>query len=149
MRLAFGLPWRETDASAVPGLMGAVVGNIERLTANGGDVQLEVYEAASRVGAKVVIPPRKDATLSRDPLLTERNNHIEHQKRTGKRYRAALQSAGFVALEKDYRPPGTPRDEQPGLASVWRQVAHPAFQVSGLETVRQKCESEGANLPLW
>ena len=34
-----------------------VVGNIERLTADGGYDRLEVCEAASRVGAKVVILP--------------------------------------------------------------------------------------------
>ena len=74
-----------SDASAAPGLIGAVLGNTERLTADGGYDRLEVYETASRVGAKVVIPPRKDASLSRNPLLAERNKHIEHRKRTGKR----------------------------------------------------------------
>ena len=65
--------------------MGAVVGNIERLTEDGGYDRLEVYEATSLVGAKVVIPTRRDATLSRNPILAERNKHIEHRKRTGKR----------------------------------------------------------------
>jgi hypothetical protein len=39
------------------------------------------------VGAKVVIPPRKDATQSRNPLLSERNQHIEHRKRAGQQAR--------------------------------------------------------------
>ena len=42
-----------SDASAAPGLIGAVVGNIERLTADGGYDGLEVYEAASRGGGEL------------------------------------------------------------------------------------------------
>ena len=73
------------DAAAAPDLIGAVGGIIDRITADGGYDRLEVYEAASRIGAKVVIPPRKDAVLSRNPILAERNQHIEHRKRVGKR----------------------------------------------------------------
>ena len=73
------------DAAAAPDLIDAVGGNIDRITADGGYDRVEVYEAARRVGAKVVIPPRKDAVLSRDPILAERNGHIEHRKRVGKR----------------------------------------------------------------
>ena len=79
--------FKVSAASAAPGLITAVVGNIERLTADRGYDRLEVYEAASRVYVKVVIPPRKDATSSRDPILAERNKHIDHRKRTGKRQR--------------------------------------------------------------
>jgi IS5 family transposase len=73
------------DAAAAPDLIAAVGGDIVRITADGGYDRLEVYEAASRVGAIVVIPPRKDAVLSRDPILAERNQHIAHRKRVGKR----------------------------------------------------------------
>ena len=57
----FGWPWRQTEGllNAMLARMGLSdgVGIIERLTADGGYDRLEVYEAASRVGAKVVIPP--------------------------------------------------------------------------------------------
>ena len=73
------------DAAAASDLIGAVGGMIDRITADGGYDRLDVYDAASRVGAKVVIPPRKDAVLSHDPILAERNQHIGHRKRVGKR----------------------------------------------------------------
>ena len=73
------------DAAAAPDLLEAVGGDIDRITADGGYDRLEVYEAALRFGAKVVIPPRKDAATSCDPILAERNAHIEHRKRAGKR----------------------------------------------------------------
>ena len=73
------------DAAAAPDLIGAVGGTIDRITADGGYDRLEVYEAAWQVGAKVVIPPRKDAVHSRDPILAQRNQHIAHRKRVGKR----------------------------------------------------------------
>lgn len=69
------------DAAVAPDLIGAVGGDINRITADGGYDRFEVYEAALRVGAKVVIPPRKDAVASCDPVLSERNKHIEHRKR--------------------------------------------------------------------
>jgi transposase len=73
------------DAAVARELIDAVGGDIDRITAGGGYDRVEVYEAAWRVGAKVVIPPRKDAVLSRDPISAERNQHIEHRKRVGKR----------------------------------------------------------------
>jgi len=38
-------------------------------------------------------------------------------------WRAAMNAAGFTELEHYYRPEGLPREEQPWLASVWRQGA--------------------------
>ena len=73
------------DAAAAADLLGAVGGGIVRITADGGYDRLEVYEAGWRVGAKVTIPPRKDAVVSRDPVLGQRNQHIAHRKRVGKR----------------------------------------------------------------
>ena len=35
-------------------------------------------------------------------------------------WRALLEAAGFVELEHYYRPPGLPLEQQPWLASVWR-----------------------------
>jgi IS5 family transposase len=73
------------DAAAAPDLIAAVGDDIVRITADGGYDRLEVYEAASRVGAKVVIPPRKDAIVSGDSVSDPRNQHIAHRKRVGKR----------------------------------------------------------------
>ena len=38
-------------------------------------------------------------------------------------WRTYITSAGFMELTHYYRPPGLPREQQPWLASVWRQVA--------------------------
>lgn len=38
-------------------------------------------------------------------------------------WQSYVTSAGFVALDHYYRPPGLPREQQPWLASVWRKVA--------------------------
>ncbi|MFT7521805.1 MAG: hypothetical protein ACI9MC_003957 [Kiritimatiellia bacterium] len=59
-------------------ILAAVGAAIGQITADGGHDRQEVYDAASRVGAKVVIPPMKDAVPSRDPTLAQRNQHIEH-----------------------------------------------------------------------
>ena len=45
------------DAAAAPELIDAVGGDIDRISADGGYDRVEVYEAVSRAGAKVVIPP--------------------------------------------------------------------------------------------
>ena len=64
------------DAAVAPRLLAAVGAAIGRITADGGYDRQEVYDAASRV---------EDAVPSRDPTLAERNQHIEHRKRVGKR----------------------------------------------------------------
>jgi SAM-dependent methyltransferase len=40
-------------------------------------------------------------------------------------WRLYMTAAGFAELEHYYRPPGLPRDQQPWLATVWRQEAMP------------------------
>ncbi|MFT7520528.1 MAG: hypothetical protein ACI9MC_002677 [Kiritimatiellia bacterium] len=65
--LVFRQPWRQTE-----GILNSLLWQ-------------EVYDAASRVSAKVVIPPRKDAVPSRAPNHGSRNKHIAHRKRVGKR----------------------------------------------------------------
>jgi transposase len=108
-----------SDASAAPGLIAAVVGNIERLTADGGYDRLEVYEAASRVCVKVVIPPRKDVTLSRNPILAERNKHIKHRKRTGKRqWRVDTGHQQQARVQKNIRRGLKARTEESQLVEV-------------------------------
>lgn len=84
--MAAELPEAEVaDAATAPTLLDAVGGRIERLTADGGHDRLNVYEAAWRLGAEVVVPPRKDAARSPNPSLAGRIAHIDHRKRTGKR----------------------------------------------------------------
>ena len=44
----------------------------------------EVYDAAGRRGAYVVIPPQRSAVISRDPVLQTRNPHIKRMARVGR-----------------------------------------------------------------
>lgn len=37
-------------------------------------------------------------------------------------WKAYVEAAGFTEVEHYYRPPGSPRDQQPWLASVWRKT---------------------------
>lgn len=72
------------DAEIAPGLFSAAGGDVQRITADSGYDRKNIYEAAASLGADVVIPPRKDAVKSGDPVLERRNEHIEHRKRVGK-----------------------------------------------------------------
>ena len=65
------------DAAVLPGLLDDIVGPIRRLTADGGYDTHEVYAAATARGARVVVPPRRDAVVSGDPVLADRDAHIE------------------------------------------------------------------------
>ena len=65
------------DARAFPGLLEQVPNPVIRLTADGGYDRREVYEAARKRGAKTVIPPRRDAVVSRAPVLSDRDAHLE------------------------------------------------------------------------
>lgn len=86
--LAAALTEAETpEAKVAPELLASISGAIERVTADGGYDRMSVYQAAEKLGAKVVIPPRKDARPSSGPALRQRNEHIAHRKRTGKRQR--------------------------------------------------------------
>ena len=84
--LAADLTEAETpDAEVAPGLLNSTGGNIERVTTDGGYDRENVYEAVAKLGAEAVIPPRKDARTSDKPVMKQRNEHIAHRKRTGKR----------------------------------------------------------------
>ena len=73
------------------------------------------------------------ATLKPGGILFSSNPHGDNQEgwnrgRYGafhnlEAWRRYLTAAGFAELEHYYRPTGLPRDQQPWLASVWRQSA--------------------------
>ena len=73
------------DAVALPGLMDAITEPIRRLTADGGYDTHDVYTAAGARGARVVVPPRRDAVFSGDPVFADRDAHIEAIAEVGRR----------------------------------------------------------------
>ena len=73
------------DSAMASTLFDSAGGDIQRITADGGYDRLDAYEAAARHGADVVIPPRRDAVVSSEPVLQGRNGHIGHRKRVGNR----------------------------------------------------------------
>ena len=73
------------DAEILPGLLDQVVEPIRRLTADGGYDTREVYAAAGARGASVVIPPRRDAVVSGEPVLEQRDAHVESIAEIGRR----------------------------------------------------------------
>jgi hypothetical protein len=72
-------------ATAFPGLLDQVPNPVERLTADGGYDRREVYEAARTGGATTVIPPRRDAVVSGDPVLDDRDAHLQRIPEVGPR----------------------------------------------------------------
>jgi len=73
------------DATALPGLLEKVPHRVKRLTADGGVDRREVYEAARRRGATTVIPPRRDAVVSGELVLCDRDAHLERIGEVGRR----------------------------------------------------------------
>ena len=73
-----------TDASIFLGLLDQIDGKIRRVTADGGYDRREVYVAAINRGAHVVIPPKRGAVISCDPVLKTRNRHIRRMERVGR-----------------------------------------------------------------
>jgi transposase len=76
---------RVADAEMLPGLMDQVVGPIRRLTADGGYDTREVHAAAGARGASVVIPPRRDAVVTGEPVFEQRDTHVERIAEIGRR----------------------------------------------------------------
>jgi len=72
------------DASVLPTLLTQIDRPIRRLTADGGYDRREVYVAAVKRGAHVVIPPQRGAVISRDPILRTRNRHIRRMEKVGR-----------------------------------------------------------------
>ncbi len=72
------------DASAFPNLLSKTEGKINRLTADGAYDWREVYDAAGKRGAYVVVPPQRGAVISGDPILRTRDRHIRRITRVGR-----------------------------------------------------------------
>jgi hypothetical protein len=72
------------DASVFSTLLSRTDARIVRLTADGAYDRREVYAAAGRRGAYVVVPPQRRAVLSRDPVLETRNRRIKRMARVGR-----------------------------------------------------------------
>jgi hypothetical protein len=72
------------DASVFPTLLSSTDGKIVRLTADGAYDRREVYDAAGRRGAYVVVPPQRGAVISGDPILRTRDRHIRRIARVGR-----------------------------------------------------------------
>ena len=73
------------DAAVARKLLEDAGGDLKKLTADGGYDRLEVYLAAARRGATVIIPPRSDAAWSDHPAHRQRNKHRDLRKHVGKR----------------------------------------------------------------
>ena len=73
------------DCVVLPYLMDEITEPIRRLTADGGYDTREVYAAARSRSALVVVPPRKDAVVSSDPVFADRDAHLEKIAEVGRR----------------------------------------------------------------
>ena len=73
------------DAEVLPGLVDQVHGSIRRLTADGGYDTREVYAAAVARGASVIVPPRRDAVVTGEPVFEQRDRHVERIAEIGRK----------------------------------------------------------------
>ncbi len=78
---------RVDDASVVPDLLSQVSGAIERFTADRAYDKTPVYDLLSESGAEVVVPPTKNARISRSGAAgaRTRNKTIEAVRELGRR----------------------------------------------------------------
>ncbi len=74
-----------TDATAFPDLVGQVRAPVHRVTADGAYDRRTVYQTAHELRAHAVIPPAGSAVVSGEPVLAERDAHIEHIALVGRR----------------------------------------------------------------
>jgi hypothetical protein len=77
------------DCVRVPALLEQIESPLASVSADGAYDTESVYRAISAHGAgrpaKIVIPPKRDALLSSDPVLEERNRHIRSVEKVGRR----------------------------------------------------------------
>jgi hypothetical protein len=74
------------DAKTGLNLIEAVDGKISRLTADAAYDTIAIYDVAAARGAKVVVPPARDAVASgRKPRSNARDRTIKRVKRIGRR----------------------------------------------------------------
>jgi hypothetical protein len=100
------------DASVFPTLLSRTKGRIVRLTADGAYDRREVYKAAGRRSAHVVVPPQRDAVLSADPSLKTRNRYIKRMAWVGRaqwrreqgQHRQARVENGFYRYKRIFGP---------------------------------------------
>ena len=93
-------------------------GKIDRLTADGAYDRREVYDAARRRGAYVVVPPQRGAVISRDPILRTRDRHIRRIARVGRsqwrrekgQHRQARAENTFYRYKRNFGPSLRARD---------------------------------------
>ena len=78
---------RVDDASVIADLLSQVSGSIERFTADGAYDKTAVYEALTERGARVVVPPTKNARVSRSGAAgaRARNATVESVRKLGRR----------------------------------------------------------------
>ena len=77
------------DGARVPALLEQIESPLASVSADGAYDAESVYRAISAHGAgspaKIVIPPKRDALPSSDPVLKERNRHIRSVEKVGRR----------------------------------------------------------------
>ena len=77
------------EGARVPALLKQIESPLASVSADGAYDTESVYRAISTHGAgrpaKIVIPPKRDALLSLDPVLRERNRHIRSVEKVGRR----------------------------------------------------------------
>ena len=73
------------DATALPHLLEQIDATIDGVTADGAYDRYAVYQAIHDRGARSVIPPARTAKISGDPVLADRDGHLEHIERAGRR----------------------------------------------------------------
>lgn len=71
------------DPRALPRLLKAVEGPVERVLADGAYDSRECYKAIYERGARAVIPPRKGSVLWRDEYLADRNANLRRVQELG------------------------------------------------------------------
>ena len=73
------------DATALPDLLAQVPSPIARLIADGAYDRVAVYQAIHDCGAHAVIPPATTAKICGETALMERDAHLEHIEKVGRR----------------------------------------------------------------
>ncbi len=78
---------RVDDASVVPDLLSQVGGAIDRFTADGAYDKTAVYEALVERGARIVVPPTREARISKEntSAARARNETVEAMRELGRR----------------------------------------------------------------
>ena len=91
------------DATAFPELVGQVTAPIRRVTADGAYDRRGVYAAVAALGARAVIPPARTAVVAGAPALAQRDAHVEHVRRVGRRcWRVAVGHHQQVRAENTF-----------------------------------------------